>query len=63
MPDRESISIIYSTIKENLSAKQYLKGVLESKANALVGFAGGMIALLLNATKLENSAATQSQML
>ena len=48
--EKNSVSLIYSTSKESLSAQQTQKSVLESKSNTLIGFAGGMIALLLNAT-------------
>jgi len=51
MAEKNSVSIVYSTTKESLSVQQTQKSILESKANTLVGFAGGMIALLLNAIK------------
>lgn len=47
MPRTTSTELIYSVIKESLSAQQVQKATLESKANTLTGFAGGMIALLL----------------
>jgi len=49
MTAKNSISIIYSTTKESLSAQQTQKSVLETKSNTLIGFAGGMIALLIGA--------------
>ena len=42
-----SVSIIYSIAKESLVTQQTQKSVLETKSNTLIGFAGGMIALLI----------------
>lgn len=47
MPRKYSSELIYSIVKESLSVQQVQKATLESKANTLTGFAGGMIALLL----------------
>ena len=49
MPEKSSIPIIYSVAKESLSAQQTQKSALETKSNTLIGFAGGMIALLIGA--------------
>jgi len=49
MPKKSSVPIIYSIIRESLSAQQSQKSALESKSNTLTGFAGGMIALLIGA--------------
>jgi len=47
MPSKSSSELIYNVVKESLSAQLVQKATLESKANTLTGFAGGMIALLL----------------
>lgn len=47
MANKNSVALIYAIIKDNLSSQQIQKGTLETKANTLTGFAGGMIALLL----------------
>jgi hypothetical protein len=49
MQSKNSISFIYSITKESLAAQQTQKSVLESKSNTLIGFAGGMVALLIGA--------------
>jgi hypothetical protein len=49
MPKKSSVPIIYLVAKESLIAQQTQKGALETKSNTLVGFAGGMIALLIAA--------------
>ena len=47
--DDNSLSLIYSTIKETLKFQQEQKTSLETKANALSAFAGGIFALLMGA--------------
>lgn len=55
MQKKDSISIIYSITKETLSTQQNQKSSLESKSNTLIGFAGGMIALLIGAKDILKS--------
>ncbi|CAG0933942.1 hypothetical protein TFLX_03286 [Thermoflexales bacterium] len=47
--DPNSLSLIYATAKETLASQQGQKGALETKASALIAFAGGMFALLMGA--------------
>ncbi|MCI0551480.1 MAG: hypothetical protein L0287_11030 [Anaerolineae bacterium] len=49
MPTKSSADLIYTVIKESLSAQQVQKNTLETKASTLTGFAGAMIALLIGA--------------
>lgn len=44
-----STVLVYETVKESLAVQQGLKGTLENKASMLLGFAGGMLALLIGA--------------
>jgi hypothetical protein len=46
MTAKSSIELIYTVTKDSLSAQQIQKNTLESKASTLIGFAGGMLALL-----------------
>ena len=45
--DENGISLIYSTIKESVESQHTQRNSLETKANALSAFAGGMFALLM----------------
>jgi hypothetical protein len=47
--DENSLSLIYSIVKETIGFQQVQKNSLETKANALSAFAGGMFALLMGA--------------
>ena len=49
MTKKSSVPIIYAVTKESLSAQQTQKSALDTKSNTLIGFAGGMIALLIGA--------------
>jgi len=49
MAEKNSIPLIYAITKDSLITQQNQKNALESKASTLIGFAGGMIALLLSA--------------
>lgn len=44
-----SISVIYESIKNSISAQQNQKASLENKASMLMAFAGGIFALLMGA--------------
>ncbi len=49
MSGKSSISIIHATTQASLAGQQAQKSALENKASTLIGFAGGMIALLIGA--------------
>lgn len=48
-PDKDSIDLIFSVTKDALIFQQGQRESLESKANMLLVFAGGILALLMNA--------------
>ena len=47
--DTDSIELIFSVTKDALTIQQEQKASLENKANMLLVFAGGILALLMNA--------------
>ena len=47
--EKDSIDLIFSVTKETLATQQEQRVSLETKANMLVVFAGGILALLMNA--------------
>ena len=47
--DENSLSLIYTIVKEKIEFQQVQRNSLENKANALSAFAGGMFALLMGA--------------
>jgi hypothetical protein len=63
MTNKSSVPIIYSVTKESLSAQQSQKGALETKSNTLIGFAGGMIALLIGAKDVIQSLHSMARLL
>jgi hypothetical protein len=63
MPKKSSVPIIYSVTKESLSAQQNQKNALETKSNTLIGFAGGMIALLIGAKDVIQSMPSMAKLL
>src|SRR5574338_558611 len=63
MPKKSSIPIIYLVTKDSLSAQQNQKNALETKSNTLIGFAGGMIALLIGAKDVIQSMPSVAKLL
>ena len=49
LKDENSLSLIYTSVKETIEFQQVQRNSLENKANALSAFAGGMFALLMGA--------------
>src|SRR6185436_16162152 len=47
MTGKDSVDLIYILARDSIPAQQIQKNTLEAKASTLVGFAGGMLALLL----------------
>lgn len=49
MTQDDGLPLIYDLVKEQLALQQAQKASLESKANTLIAFAGGMLGLLMGA--------------
>lgn len=63
MTKKSSVPIIYAVTKESLSAQQTQMSAWETKSNTLIGFAGGMIALLIGAKEAIQSLPSTARLL